>query len=184
MVVVKKPGQPAKRSAAGHQRPGWLIVLAAGILVTIVAGLLYTHPWHRYSPALLREARDAGTQPWKLENFYRIVDLVDRRQPVGPGDWGLLVRLAGDPSSDMRQLSLGLMAHLGYTGRRSEIIAIAKAHLEDPNPAPRSSALIALWRMDDPVWRQKVREWANSPDPLVQHTVHLLLERANRGRAQ
>ncbi|MGC8668161.1 MAG: HEAT repeat domain-containing protein [Chthonomonadales bacterium] len=198
MLIIKRPGSAAGVSAGrqgqagggvgwrawGKDRRKWLIALLAGFVVTLVVGFLYTRVWHRYSPEILKMARKMGTDPATEENLDRIIGLVDLRRPVAGGDWEALVRYCDDRSPMVRGMALGLMGFMKYTGRSSEMVAIARAHLEDREEFPRSCALIALQRLGDPVWRQKVREWANSPDPLVQHTVHLLLERANRGRAQ
>lgn len=164
MVLVSKPRKQAHKPAMGQRRPKWYIALAAGFLVTLLAGLLYTRPWHRSSAA------------WKHENFFRIVGLVDSGSQVGSGDWQFLKRLAEDPDPNMRQQAIGLMAHMGYTGRRDEILAIARAHMNDPDDPPRSSALIALWRLDDPLWRTKTQEWLNSPHELLRDTARTILE--------
>lgn len=174
-LYIKKVSSMNDKQASARN---WLVPLAIGVLLPSVGWI----GWRVVNPPIdpqnqsIAERRHWNPRTFNdTQNFQRVLE---HGHELSDGEWKRLTEiLSSDPEPQMRINALSVITQMQYSKRRNEAINAARPFLANKNIWLQDAAMVALWRLNAPDWRQEMTQRLNSPNTVIRDEAVDLLRR-------
>lgn len=151
-----------------------LLTIAIAIGVGALVGMVWIIFRPRPDPQLVKIAKKHDIDLEDLTFHTKVLRKVSRGEKVSSEEWEMIGKFIREGNHAFRAGNAGLLSYAKGSSYESEAIDLSNNLLEDPDPSIAAIAMINLYRLDAPNWKQVVEDNLDSEHLSLRNTAGLI----------
>lgn len=167
-----------------HLKPltykNWRIPLLGGFLLPILLWGCLRLIYPPINPEVVAAARRLGIEPRIYNDVSNMLEKAEKAQDIPEPDWLRLKHYLSDPNVNLQNEVLGVFSLMRRSAHRDEIRDVGRRYVNGNQQELKVEALIVLWKLKDPTWRNEAMKMANTQDAQDREVITHMLAKGER----